>query len=67
MHVVLLDMDITFNQSRILPEVILNVLGLLKADKGLDSWKLSRTVAKNFSLSTDHVPATGSPVFARTV
>ena len=52
-------MDTTFSQSRILPEVILSILGLLEADKDLDSWKLSRTVAGKFSLSIDHVPTTG--------
>ena len=52
-------MDTTFSQSRILPEVILSILGLLEAHKGLNSWKLSRTVAGKFSLSIDHIPATG--------
>ena len=52
-------MNTTFSQSRILPEVILSILGLLEADKVLNFWKLSRIVAGKFSLSIDHVSATG--------
>ena len=52
-------MDTEVSQSMILPEVVLNILGLLEAEKGLNSWKLSQRVGGKFSLSFDHVPATG--------
>ena len=45
------------NVSNILPEVFLNIIGLLEADKSRNGWNLSRSPNGKLSLSITHFPA----------
>ena len=43
--------------SRVLPEVLLNIKGLLKADKSRNGWNLTKSPDGKFSLVIDYIPA----------
>ena len=43
--------------SKILPEVFLNIIGLLEADKSRNDWKLTRSPNGKLSLLIDHFHA----------
>ena len=45
------------NASNILPEVFLNIIGLLEADKSRNGWNLSRSPNGKLSVSITHFPA----------
>ena len=45
------------SSSKVLPDVFLDIIGLLEADKGRKGWNLARSSDGNFSLKINYFPA----------
>ena len=43
--------------SKVLPEVLLNIIGLLEADNSRNGWNLTKSPDGKFSLVIDYIPA----------